>query len=383
MNRLRIALVHAHHWEEVPRGGERYLADLAWYLAGRGHQVDVVTGTVGASRDDDHAGARVLRRRHLPMRGLARWDIRPFETFGARVLLELAKRRYDVVHALTPTAAIAARTLAHPTVFTALGHPTEEQFGWRPLDRRIFGLAVRSATAVTAFSEASADQVRRLFGRPARALPLGLRSDLFPPRLEPRLGPPRLLLAGAPGEERKGLDVALQAMPTVLERYPDARLLLLSAPGEPGWPSDGLAAAGARVAAAVEAVGRLPFEAMPALYRSATVAILPAVNEAFGVALVEALASGTPVVCSRDGGMPEILAGTDVGRLVPPRDPSALAAAIHEVVAMAGKPDVPTACANWAGKWDWQRAVGPAHEHLYGQVSPRDAGAGPPAVPSV
>ena len=66
---LRVALVHPYSWPEVRRGGERYLADLAWYLDRAGHEVAVVTGTTGqpGTRYDD--GVRYFRyKHHLPHR---------------------------------------------------------------------------------------------------------------------------------------------------------------------------------------------------------------------------------------------------------------------------------------------------------------------------
>ena len=44
---MYVALVHPYSWPEVKRGGERYLADIAWYLGEAGHTVDVITGTSG------------------------------------------------------------------------------------------------------------------------------------------------------------------------------------------------------------------------------------------------------------------------------------------------------------------------------------------------
>lgn len=72
-----------------------------------------------------------------------------------------------------------------------------------------------------------------------------------------------------------------------------------------------------------------------ALYRSATVSVLPSVNrtvygdttelpELLGFAAMEAMACGTPVVCSRVGGMAEVVVDGETGYLVPPSDPAAL-----------------------------------------------------------
>lgn len=54
-------------------------------------------------------------------------------------------------------------------------------------------------------------------------------------------------------------------------------------------------------------------------------------NELFGLALVEAMACGTPVIASRAASLPEIVADGDTGLLVPPNDPAAIAAAVREI----------------------------------------------------
>ncbi len=73
---------------------------------------------------------------------------------------------------------------------------------------------------------------------------------------------------------------------------------------------------------------------IPALLRSATVAVTPSVwAEAFGLTVVEAMAAGTPLVASAIGGIPELIRSEETGLLVPPADPAALAQAIQRLLA--------------------------------------------------
>jgi glycosyltransferase involved in cell wall biosynthesis len=78
-------------------------------------------------------------------------------------------------------------------------------------------------------------------------------------------------------------------------------------------------------------------------YRRATVSVLPSVynspygpdspwSELLGLALLEAMACGTPVIASDVGGMPEIVTDGEYGRIVPPRDVAALRDALEEIV---------------------------------------------------
>jgi glycosyltransferase involved in cell wall biosynthesis len=94
------------------------------------------------------------------------------------------------------------------------------------------------------------------------------------------------------------------------------------------------------------------------------------VHEALGISLVESLASGTPVVATRDGGMTSIVTDDRVGRLYDdPGDPGSLAAALLATIELAHQPGTAQRCAAHAVAWDWDRSVGPQHEALYGSLS--------------
>ncbi len=86
----------------------------------------------------------------------------------------------------------------------------------------------------------------------------------------------------------------------------------------------------ARVLLAVSLPGRVPDVA--AWLRRADVLVHPARWEGFGLALLEAMLASLPVVATRVSSIPEIVADEETGLLVPPDDPSALAAAVNRVL---------------------------------------------------
>jgi phosphatidylinositol alpha-mannosyltransferase len=365
---MHIALIHAFLWPEVRRGAERYVDDLAWYLSGQGHEVEVIAGSHDRPGVEMIDGVVVRRLRHRLSRRFRSRGVTAVETFGAVALPTLMRRRYDVVHAFVPSAALAARAARQRTLFSLIGHPTAAQVQADPVNGRLLGYAVRRATTIAALSRASASQTALLFGRDAEVLPPGVRLTQFDPDLEPRTGPPRILFSGFVGDRRKALDVVLDAFERVLRERPDARLQL-SGGGDPGWA---LAELGnADVAAAVDHLGAGRPEDVPLRYRAATVTVLPAQDEAFGLALVESLASGTPVVCANAGGMPEIVDSDAVGRVAAVGRPDALAAALLETVALAADPVTPQRCVEHARRWGWTESVGPMHEDLYHRVGRR------------
>lgn len=361
---LRIALVHPFAWPEVRRGGERYLDDLAWYLAKAGHHVEVITGTPGSSHDTARDGVVERRRRNVVPERLRRRAVSPVDTFGVAALVPLLSRRYDVVHALTPTAAMAARIAGQRTLYTVLGHPTPEQFGRRPFDRQLVAAAVRAASAVTTLSRASAAQVEAMFGRRPDVLTPGVRTDRFPPKAETVTGPPRVLFPGDAADSRKGISLALQAMVMLAERRPGVRLVL-AGPGDHRWAIARLGDLGARAERLTDVVGAGAPDDVPVRYRQATVTVLPSRHEAFGLALVESLASGTPVVCSDDGGMPEVVDDPSVGRVFAPREAGPLADALDAAIELAADPLTAARCSAHARRWGWEASVGPAHEERY------------------
>ncbi len=371
---LRVAIVHPFAWPDVRRGGERYLDDLARHVAAAGHDVEMITGTSGPSsrHEVDVSGGRLVHQRlRQPRSGrLEARGIRPVETFGLVVAPTLVRRRFDVVHALMPTAALAARAARQRTVFTLLGHPEPDELDAHPWLVRAARAAVRAATEVTSLSPASAVAWEAVFGRGSVVVPPGVRRDLFPPERSPRTGPPRILLSADAADRRKGVDVLLAAFARVLEHRPDARLQISSA-SDWTWGLEGLGPDRPRVEAAVDHLGAGRPEDVPTRYRGATVTVLPSRGEAFGMVLVESLASGTPVVCNDDGGMPTIVSDPAIGRVADAADPRSLSAAILAVVDLAGQEGTPQRCVDHAARWDWATAVAPAHIEVYERVATR------------
>ena len=79
-------------------------------------------------------------------------------------------------------------------------------------------------------------------------------------------------------------------------------------------------------------VGFIPNEDLPRWYREADLLVLPSVYETFGMPLVEAMASGTPVLATRTGGIPEVVEDGRTGILVEPGSPAQLAQGIRKVI---------------------------------------------------
>jgi len=143
-------------------------------------------------------------------------------------------------------------------------------------------------------------------------------------------------------EPEKGHATLLDAWPRVLDRVPDARLLVVGEGslarslqeqadglGLLGEPCEGDRCVGTRrgrPGAKVVFTGRR--EDVPSVTAALDVAVLPSYREALGLVVLEAMALARPVVASDVGGIPEMIEDGVTGLLVPPRDPVALAAAV-------------------------------------------------------
>ena len=182
---------------------------------------------------------------------------------------------------------------------------------------RIVALAARPAFAPAASADGSPDPETR-----AEIERLGLpdRYFVYPGRYDARQDLATLLRAlaslGASGHPR-GLPAGLPWPPRVLlvGASPDDRAALARA------------AARAGVGDALAYAPTLPEERLAALVRGARAVLLPVLSEGAGLGAIEALASGTPIVASNVGALPEIVGGA--GILVEPRDVDRLAAALR------------------------------------------------------
>ena len=138
----------------------------------------------------------------------------------------------------------------------------------------------------------------------------------------------------------KGLDVLLEAFARARDERPDLRLVLVGNPvlGQDAYAAD----LRARVAAAPGVDLLEGRDDIPDVMADLDVLALPSIEpESYGLVLVEALASGAPVVASDHGGPPEIVARATpgTGRVVPPGDPAALRTALLELLPRHTSPE--------------------------------------------
>lgn len=234
----------------------------------------------------------------------------------------------DVVHAhwWFPGGLAVTRAAARGKPIVTTLHGSDVRFARGTVARALMSRVLARSARVTAVSQWLADEAARLGGIDApRVAPMPVETDMFTPSDTPRDG---VLFVGKL-DDQKGPHVLLEALAQLPSRIsgtfvgdgPNAQMLHARA-----------AALG--VAGRVRWCGALPQEALASYYRAARVVVAPATEaEGLGLVAAESMLCETPVIASKLGGLPDLVEDGVTGRLVPPSDPKALAAAIETSLA--------------------------------------------------
>jgi D-inositol-3-phosphate glycosyltransferase len=405
----RVAVISVHTCPLAPLGGKEtggmnvYIREIARHLGRLGIAVDVFTRsqTPGVPAVVALApNARVVHVEAGPQRPMPPVEIvADLDAFvdGVAAFARHDGAAYALLHAHYWLSGLAAVELARrfggaPIVqmFHTLG-VVRNALAADPGDRvpairveaeaRVAALADRIVAATSLESQelawycgAAADRVRRI--------PCGVDVELFSPgsavAARTRLGlgdGPVLLFVGRPAPI-KGLEVLLRAVALLRESPAGAGLRLVIVGGDADAERDAerarlrVLAEAIGVGGMVEFRGPRPQAELPDYYRAADVCLVPSHHESFGMAALEAMACGAPVVASRVGGLASTIQDGVTGMLVPPRDEVALASAI---AALLGDDERRRAlgerAARWAQSFAWP-SVARALIDLYEELVP-------------
>ena len=264
------------------------------------------------------------------------------------------KERPDIIHAhwILPqgfTAAIISKILKIPVVVTA--HAGDVFPLKNFLLRFLSKFSARSAAVVTVnsnYTKAAVAKISKLGN--IKVIPMGVDLKLFSSasfsaaatvRKKYGVGKNgKMLLFVGRLAEKKGVTYLIAAMKTVVKAFPNCKFVVV---GE-GPEKSSLMQQSQQLGLSYSIIfaGSVPNGVLPAFYKAADVFVLPSIfdskgdTEGLGVVLLEAIASGTPVVASNVGGIPDIIASNETGLLVEQKNPAALAAAIVSLLKNSG-----------------------------------------------
>ncbi|MCV7135894.1 glycosyltransferase family 4 protein [Mycobacterium hodleri] len=327
---MRIGMVCPYSFD-VPGGVQAHVLQLAEVMRGYGHHVSVLAPSSPEANLPDYvvSGGKAIP---IPYNGsVARLRFGP--ATHRKVKRWLVDGDFDVLHIHEPNAPslsmLALMIAEGPIVATFHTSTTKSltlsvfQGILRPWHEKIVGRIAVSDLARRWQMEA--------LGSDAVEIPNGVDVDSFAsaPVLDGYPRPGRsVLFLGRFDEPRKGMAVLLAALPALVESFPDVEILVVGRGDE-----EELAEEAGDLAGHLRFLGLVDDAGKASAMRSADVYCAPNTGgESFGIVLVEAMAAGTAVVASDLDAFRRVLEDGAAGRLVPIENPTALAAALVEML---------------------------------------------------
>jgi len=328
---LRVGF-DGHAFTSPAAGIRRYSTELVRALVALGEPLAVVA--LGGDPASVPPGVeRVAECAHPPSN--AGWTLIGLPRTAARA-------RVDLLHAPAYTAPFWSGV---PVVLTIHDVSYEIHPEWYPykrdwLRRYFYRRSAKAAARVLTVSAFSAAEIASAYGIARDRItvtPLGVGATFgagdpnLPADLPARVMEPFLLHVGDI-HERRNLPLVVDALLEARRHFGSAAAISLVLAGVDRGITEGLCAMAGEAGSpeAVVALGSVSEDVVHALYRAATALVYPSLYEGFGLPLIEAMASGTPVIASHEASIPEVTGGAAM--LLDPRDVSAWRDAIIRIV---------------------------------------------------
>lgn len=358
---MKVCLVSPYDFIH-PGGVTEHVRHLADELRHRGH--DVVIMAPSSRVGDDHGIPGYVRiGRSIPVRGngsVARIALSFHLVRRVRTLL--AAEDFDVVHYHEPLVpGLPLTTLrfhrgANVGTFHAMARRNLGYYYGRPFLQRYFD----RLHALIAVSIPARDFISRYFEGDYQIVPNGIDSKRFSPShpLVPELRSPgksTILFVGRM-EHRKGFAILLRAYALLRERREDARLVVVG-DGPMRWGYERQCEA--EEIPDVTFLGHVGADVLPRIFATADIFCAPAIGgESFGIVLLEAMASGVPVLASAIPGFSQVVESGRDGLLVPPKQPKVWAQALESLLNDPGlRESMGRAGVEKAQRYDWNVVV--------------------------
>lgn len=226
---------------------------------------------------------------------------------------------------------IVTQALRIPYVIAEASHAPRRAQGPTRIGHRAVERALAAANLVLTVNPRDVAGVKARLRPGARQIWLPPFIDVAPYRVPSRRDPgqPPLLLSVGMMRTRDKLDsYRVLARAFALMKDTEWRALLVG----DGPARAEIEALMAPFGARVRFAGGVPHADLPALYASADLYLWPAINEAYGMAFLEAQAAGLPVVAGRTGGVPAVVADGVTGLLTPIGDAASFATAVARLL---------------------------------------------------
>jgi D-inositol-3-phosphate glycosyltransferase len=401
---MRIAMLSIHSSPIANLGGKEaggmnvYVRELSRELGRRGIGVDIFT------RCQDRAapaivaldrGVRVVNVHTGPSAPYDKnWVLDYLPEFASRVrcFADGQDLTYDLIHShywLSGEAALALRrswgapivhmfhTLGAMKNHVARGAEERETERRIAIERRLVG-SVDTIVAATQLDRAQMIWHYSASAEKIAVVPCGVDLRRFQPRdlaaaraaIDLPPPPHRLLMLVGRIEPLKGIDSLIRAVALLLDRHPEWRdrltAMIVGGAGEgerSRWNAEqrrlDALRADLKIADAVRFAGARSQEQLPLFYAAADVVTMPSHYESFGMAALEGLACGRPVVATRSGGPAFVVEDGVSGMLTPPDCPAILADRLEQLLSDDDlRAAMGAAAHKRAQQFDWDTVAG-------------------------
>jgi len=327
-------------------GAPMHVMGLGKALAKRGVELTVLTCAYpGQPPEQEINGIEIVR---LPgrvfLRGKAEWPIKTMSIKAIRGVYERVKYgSYDIVHGmhmyspLALTAIYSGHRWGFPTVLT--NHTSHVAKGvWRAIYQPIAAIVKRTDRFI-AVSQAAKALYLSLGVDESKIsiIPNGVDVSKFDSKIDGskarawlKVGPDPLVVSVMRVEKRKGPKYLVTAFSKVLETMPRAKLVIVG--GGPDKEKISTQIKELKIEKSALMLGPIPHNKVPEVLAAADAFVLPSLVDSSPLVLPEAMATGAPIVCTRVGGIPEMVDDQFNGVMVEPADADALANGIIRVL---------------------------------------------------
>jgi phosphatidylinositol alpha-mannosyltransferase len=294
---MKIGIVCPYSWD-IPGGVSAHVADLAETLIRMGHHVSVLAPAEFDELLPDYVVSTGKPRAVKYNGSVARLSFGPIA--ARKVSKWIEEGEFDVLHVhepLAPSLSVLACWAAKGPI-VATWHSSMDKSRMMLTLSKLAQTAMEKVSARIAVSEAARTTLIKHVGGDAVVIPNGVDISTFA-NAKPMFGWPgasqSIVFLGRGDEPRKGLAVLVDAYPEIRRQHPNVRLLIAG----PGEPADTLKKLSREDRASVTVLGMVAPQDKASVLASGTVYVAPNTGgESFGIVLLEAMASGTPVVAS-------------------------------------------------------------------------------------
>jgi len=335
------------HYPPVIGGLEIWSQNIAEGLASRA-EIFVVTGKVtGQPGYEIKNGVKIYRTSLFPLKNLSYSS--PVYIFSAfpfiflKSLFLIRKEKINIIHCQGFLSSLLGFKLSFLTGIPYIVTVQRIERKSNPLKNFVY----RKATFCIAASSAIKKNFEDIGVKNIEVIPNGIDLKKFE-SLERKPHDGFIVMTVARLEKVKGVEYLIESIGLINSKFqiPNSKLLIIG-DGSERKNLKGLANK-LGLKERVGFVGQILHEKITEYLAQADCFVLPSLKEGFGIAVLEAMAAGLPVIGTRVGGIPDIIEDGKTGILVEPKNPEAIAQAIYEIYSgkKFAKPDLE--------KYNWQ-----------------------------